>query len=341
MVIKHPKYFTLLLFLATLFSQAQPQEALQIAFYNVENLFHPSDDSLTRDEEFTPQGERYWSFYRYKEKSNRTAKVLLSLGAGEPPACVGLAEIENRQVLEDLAQSPVLSKAAYKIVHFESPDRRGIDVGALYRPELLTLDTAVAIPVKWAGSPEFATRDILYLKMIPKAWSDTLHIFFNHWPSRYGGQAQSEPKRMAAAALLKRFCDSLQAKVGANLIIAGDFNDEWDNKSLLEVLQAAPKKEATELINLAATEALNMGSHRYRGVWSYLDQVIVSAHIFQGQGSTAVVDNRMFTHRPPFLLEKDERFPGKVPFRTFKGYRYHGGFSDHLPVYIWVTNSPP
>jgi predicted extracellular nuclease len=318
----------------------QPADTLTIAFYNVENLFHPSDDSLTRDDEFTPQGQRYWSFYRYREKSNRMAKAILSLGKGNPPAVIGLAEVENKQTVDDLTQSAPLRKSNYKTIHFESPDRRGIDVAAMYRPDFIALDTAIAIPVTLKKDPSYVTRDILYLRLIPLAWRDTLHVFFNHWPSRYGGQAQSEPKRKAAAATLKVFTDSiLKYQSKASIIIAGDFNDEWTNESLLNVLaakEAGMPSRPNDLINLMASQPANEGSHRYRGTWSFLDQVVVSQALFSQNGYTAIVDQTAFTHQPTFLLEKDEKYPGVKPFRTFVGFKYQAGFSDHLPVYIKI-----
>jgi endonuclease/exonuclease/phosphatase family metal-dependent hydrolase len=330
-------FYLAIIFLIGCAAQGQKalEGSLQIAFYNVENLFHPSDDSLTRDEAFTPEGQRYWSFYRYRQKTNRIAKVILSMSENGPPACIGLAEVENLTVLEDLAATAVLQKYNYKIVHYTSPDRRGIDVAALYQPSLLRLDTSLPLAVKLADDPKFKTRDILYLKMIPRQGRDTLHIYYNHWPSRYGGQAQSEPKRIAAALTLKAHTDSiLSLNPSANIIIAGDFNDEWDNISLSEALQAGTPSGENPLINLAALEKVNTGSHRYKGVWSFLDQIIVSQALYVPRATWALAEPKMRVHQPGFLLEEDARYPGLKPYRTFIGFTYQEGFSDHLPVYI-------
>ncbi len=206
---------------------AQKKESQRIAFYNLENLFHPDNDSLKNDGEYTPEGKRNWSFYRYNEKLNHMAKAILSIGEWQPPAIVGVAEVENRQALEDLINTEVLRKFKYEIIHFESPDRRGIDVGMLYREDKFTPILSKPIPIKMPSDPKFVTRDILYSKGIFNK-QDTVHLLFCHWPSRYGGQARSEPKRIQAARTLKNITDSLQMLPYPTYVIAaGDFNDEW------------------------------------------------------------------------------------------------------------------
>ncbi len=315
---------------------AQERNGTRVAFYNLENLFHPDDDSLKRDEEFTPDGTRYWSYYRYREKLNRMAKALLAIGDWEPPEIVGLAEVENRQVLEDLVASPVLRKFNYRVIHYESPDRRGIDVGAIYRADLFTVIQSRNIPVQMPDDPGFATRDLLYLKGLLRS-GDTLHLIYCHWPSRYGGQQQSEPKRIQAALTVKKLTDSLFSKnPNQYIVVAGDFNDEWNNESLLKHLEARPFEgtpPSDGLYNLMATMNPNQGSHRYRGQWAYLDQVIVSGALLNGS-HLHIEDSKAHLTEKGFLLETDEKYPGQKPFRTFIGMRYHGGFSDHLPVYV-------
>lgn len=320
-------------------AHGQNEKRLRIAFYNVENLFHPDDDSLTSDEEFTPEGQRNWSWYRYKEKTNRMAKAILSIGEWEPPAVVGLAEIENKQVLQDLVETDVLRKFNYGIVHYESPDRRGIDVGMIYRQDEFSTLFTQNIPVVNPSDPDFATRDILYVKGVSR-FDDTLHLFFNHWPSRYGGQAQSEPKRVLAANTLKATTDSIyESNPQAAILIAGDFNDEWENKSLKHNLAARKLEEADSagyLVNLMADLPVTEGSHRYRGVWSYLDQIIVSENLLEEDTGVKLLDYGTIKHE--FLLETDERYPGYKPFRSFIGLRYNAGFSDHLPVFADIVS---
>lgn len=298
----------------------------------MENLFDPTNDSTKNDDEFTPEGMRNWSDYRYHEKSNRMAKAILSIGEWEAPDVVGLAEVENRKVVEDLTQTEVLRKFNYEVLHYESPDRRGIDVAMIYRKDKLKLIYSKPIPVSMPEDPSFATRDILYAKMVTEN-NDTLNLMYCHWPSRYGGQAQSEPKRILAAQTVRRVTDSiLNVDANAKIIIAGDFNDEWNNISLKDYLTNSASNSQT-LINLMAKLPANQGSHRYRGVWSYLDQVIVSENLLDGKElDINNLNAEICTHE--FLLEKDEKYPGQKPFRSFIGMKYHGGFSDHLPIYI-------
>ncbi|MDZ7846790.1 MAG: endonuclease/exonuclease/phosphatase family protein [Owenweeksia sp.] len=283
-----------------------------------------------------PEGARYWSNYRYREKSQRMAKAILALGEWEPPAVVGVAEIENRKVLDDLVQSPVLRKFDYGIIHYESPDRRGIDVALLFREKKFTPLYSQNVPVSMVDKPNFATRDILYVKGVIKK-SDTLHLMVCHWPSRYGGQAISEPKRIRAAQVVRRVVDSIfDVDPVSRIIIMGDFNDEYTNISLRQYLRARLQldmEQGAHLINLMAQLAPEKGSHRYRGEWSYLDQIIVSNSLLEEIG-TEIIGQQAQVFRADFLLEPDEKYPGQKPFRSFIGMRYHGGFSDHLPVFI-------
>lgn len=322
-------------------------DTLRIAFYNVENLFYPKNDSLKNDEAFTPDGDRNWSWYRYREKYHRVAKAILSIGQWEAPAVIGLAEVENRRTMEDLTESATLRKTPYQIVHFESPDRRGIDVGALFRKDRLNLLHAMPVTVSMPEKPDFTTRDLLYLKFLLPATSDTLHLFYCHWPSRYGGKAQSEPKRIAAAKTLRNQVDSIyRSQAQAACLIMGDFNDEWHNISLRDSLRALPeipqngKASDQRIYNLMAAADPQRGSHRYQGEWAYLDQIIASGNLLNQNFPWQIQEKRAKILRHPFLLEKDQRYPGEKPFRSFIGFRYNGGFSDHLPVFVDLHPTP-
>lgn len=324
-----------LLILIHLLSLAQAQEDLsyRIGFYNVENLFHPENDSLTNDDEFTPEGMRYWNFYKYRDKYHRTAKVILSMAGDKPIDILGMAEVENERVLQDIVRSRVLAKLEYAIIHKDSPDRRGIDVAAVYRPQRIEIVDTLFIPLSLPENPDYASRDMLYLKARLKETHDTLHLVYCHWPSRYGGQAISEPKRIQAAKVLRHFYDSImQVEPQARWLISGDFNDEYFNESLKEHLMAHPLSSAGEqsnsdLYNLMAQLPASQGSHRYQGEWTYLDQLIANAHLL-----SLIVHYGIINHS--FLLEADSKYPGLKPFRTFVGMKYHGGFSDHLPVFV-------
>lgn len=333
----------IIIFLSGSTLKAQSTERnYRIAFYNLENLFDPIDDSLKNDEEFTPEGLRNWSEWRYHEKSNRMAKAILSIGDWQAPDIIGVAEIEDRRVLDDLVHSEVLRKFNYGIVHFESPDHRGIDVGMLYRKESFTPIYSKNIPVKLSDDPHFATRDILYVKGVT-ASGDTLHLMYCHWPSRYGGQAQSEPKRIQAALTVRANVDSIwQYDRQAYIIIAGDLNDEWNNLSVARYLNAHKdfkSDEALQLIDLMARLDPTKGSHRFHGTWSYLDQIIVSNNLLDSIALDVEGEQAHVCYHD-FLLETDEKYPGQTPYRTFIGMRYHGGFSDHLPVFINLTHLP-
>ena len=322
----------------TTYSQDTDQ-AYKIMFYNVENLFDTNNDSITNDEEFLPDGDRYWTKYKYYDKLKNIYKVIVAVGGWNPPAIVALCEIENHQVLNDLVYNTPLVKFEYQIIHHESPDRRGIDVGLLFRKELFKPLYNKAIHVNFPESPDYKTRDILYVKGVASK-TDTLHIFVNHWPSRWGGQLESEENRITAAATLKNQVDSIFAvNAHSNIIITGDFNDTPVNKSLKDILEAKLKFDSIEnnqLYNLSyhLQQTQNIGSHKYQGDWAMLDQIIVSGHLLDQNNPLYSKLNDVHVFNDEFLLEPDESFYGYKPKRTFIGYKYNGGFSDHLPTYL-------
>lgn len=312
---------------------------MRIMFYNVENLFDTQDDTLKRDEEFLPAGERYWTDYKYYGKLIRTAKVIIAAGEWQAPDIVGLCEIENRNVLDDLVNNTPLSKLDYRIVHKESPDRRGIDVALLYRKKTFSPLYFRAIPVRFPQKPEKTTRDILYIKGLSKK-SDTLHIFVNHWASRWGGQLETEALRMHTASIVRKQVDSLFHKnPKSNIIITGDFNDEPENKSISKTLHAShdfTNPQEKELYNLSyyLKNKKEKGSYKHKGAWGVLDQFIVSGCLLKQHSNLYLTPDDCHVFMPDFLLEEDTKYTGKKPFRTFTGYKYNGGFSDHLPVFI-------
>jgi len=311
----------------------------RILFYNVENLFDTKDDSLKNDAEFLPQGEKYWTWKKYQDKCAKVAKTIIAVGGWELPEIVGLCEIENRRTLNGILYSTPLKKANYKIIHKESPDHRGIDVALFYQPDrFFPIDTAF-LKLTYNNSSLSTTREILYVKGATHT-DDTLHIFVNHWPSRWGGQFESEHKRISAAQLLRNKVDSIfQNNTKAKIIIMGDFNDYPYNKSINKTLKASvPDKEIinNELYNLATIlkKKKSIASYKYKGVWGMLDQFIVSGALMNTNGILQAQPNNMFLFAPDYLLEKDNSYKGIRPCRTYIGYKYHGGFSDHLPVYL-------
>jgi len=309
---------------------------IRIMFYNVENLFDTYDDSLKNDEEFVPWGDKHWTANKLENKIIGIYKVIMAVGDWEPPVIVGLCEIENLFTLENLINNTPLAKLGYRIIHVESPDHRGIDVALLYRKGLFSPKYYKAINVSLKSGRN--TRDILYVKGMLE--NELVHLFINHWPSRYGGQTQSEKNRIAAAQSLKQFVDSLfEVYDKPNIIISGDFNDEPENISLLNVLDSK-----TELVNIEPEELYNLsaqylkypgvGTYKYQGRWQIFDQYIVSGNLLVNKSGlvTSNSGNKIFSN--DLILEKDRSYQGKKPFRTYLGPVYHGGISDHLPVYL-------
>ncbi len=315
------------------------QKGIRVMWYNVENLFDTENDSLINDEEFLPDGVKGWTQKRYQIKLNNIYRVMTAVGGWELPEIVTFCEIENKRVLEDLLRRTPLKKHNYGIVHENSPDARGIDVGLIYRKDKFKYIKHEAIKLVFPFDPKAKTRDILYVqgRVLGK---DTLHIFVNHWPSRRGGQAKSEPRRIAAAELIRAKIDSLQAiSPDANVVIIGDLNDYPTDKSVLGTLRAKIDSSAVsdaDLFNYMAKFAKdeNIGTHKYQGHWGVLDHVIVSAPLLKARkvGHLYATQAEIFTGR--FLMEEDKRYYGLQPYRTYSGPRFIDGFSDHLPVYV-------
>jgi predicted extracellular nuclease len=316
---------------------------IKLIFYNTENFFDTYDDSLYADEEFLPEGVMHWTYQRYKIKLEKISKVIIAAGQWNPPDIVGLCEIENNRVLHDLIHNTPLIKHNYRFVHKNSPDARGIDVALLYNPLTIKLLHSKFIPVHFFNKEQKTTRDILYCMCLVQN-TDTLHVFVNHWPSRSGGQYVTEPLRLYAAKILRLTVDSLSGRFkNPKIIIMGDFNDEPEDKSLKVALQAASPVEnpvPQSLYNLAYryTEKNDVGTHKYQGQWSILDQIIVSGELLVAKKGIITSINCFRIFNDPFLLETDTNFQGTEPFRTYKGPIYHGGFSDHLPVILELCN---
>lgn len=335
------------LLVLTVWSQektGENNEKYRIMFYNVENLFDPFDDSLTNDNEFTPEGSRHWTYKKFVQKLNNTSKVIIGVGEWDPPVVVGLCEIENRFALNKLVHETPLKNFGYKIIHYDSPDRRGIDVGFLYREDRFEPVYSRAIPIRFPANPYSKTRDILYVKGI-LGGRDTVHFFVNHWPSRLGGYEESKPKRLFTASVLRSQVDSLiQSDVEPYIIIMGDFNDEpWD-ESIQSVLNAGVQLSSpvkTKLYDLMGRFKKNdaTGTNKYREDWSVIDQFVITGMFLTGNAGLAIDAGGAQIYSPDFLLVDDPTYLGKKLFRTFNGFQYTGGFSDHLPVYLDIRKN--
>jgi hypothetical protein len=317
---------------------------LRIMFYNVENLFDIIDDPFTGDNEFTPQGQMHWTEKRFRAKLNKLYKVIVAAGGWEPPGMIAFAEVENRFVLDQLFTATPLLKYHFEMIHRDSPDQRGIDVALVYRPGRLTKISEKFFRIDYADEAIPRTRDILYCTFMVDL-KDTIHVFVNHWPSRSGGQLSSERNRLYVASVLKSKTDSLfRLDQRTKIIILGDFNDQPDNRSLQKVLQAGPTDsipEPGQLYNLSCCKSKDVGcgTHKYGRNWSLFDQVIVSGDLLQ-EDRIYLLPDAYTIFNPPFLLEPDDKYLGNKPYRTYVGFKYHGGYSDHLPVYIDLKFSP-
>jgi len=320
---------------------SQNQEKARLVFYNVENLFDTINDPTTNDDEFTPGGTRAWGFGRYLDKLDHIYKTVTAIGEWDAPAVIGFCEIENRTVLYDLVSKTPFIKHGYEIVHQDSPDKRGIDVGLIYHPNLFKLISFSAIRVNITKDTSSTTRDILYTKGILFK-KDTVHIFINHWPSRSGGQAKSEPRRIIAGETLRTTVDSIFAtNINANIIIMGDFNDEPGDKSIYESLRAVGDtipKNNTDLYNgMYSYYKKEIGTEKFQEHWHCLDQVILSYPLLNKSNSIYMKSPGIF--KASWLIEEDKKYLGEMPFRTYAGPRYLGGYSDHLPVYVDIVNN--
>lgn len=307
-----------------------------VAFYNVENLFDTEDDPGVEDEAFTPASQKQWTLERYQTKIEHLGRVLTSLGAGDLPALIGLAEIENRQVMLDLIQCHHFSGAYYSIVHEDSPDERGIDVGLLYRPDKFEHLSHQSIPIRFPFDLETKVRDILHVKGLAKG-GDTLHVFVNHWKSRYGGREETEKFRVYSAKVLKHHIDSiLNRNPEANIIAIGDFNDEPANKSLKGTLGAQTPQniELKSLYNLLfPKDQEGEGTYNYKYEWFMLDNFIVSGGLMQGEKGYRIAPKDVKIFDAPWLMYDNPKAGMKVPNRTYGGPNYFGGYSDHLAIY--------
>lgn len=312
-------------------SALRAQPTATVAFYNVENLFDTQDDSLRQDEEFLPYGVRGWTPTRLRAKYQNIYKVVAGLGqTWQPPALVGLAEVENRRVLEGLLQRTPLHRQHYRIIHEESPDTRGIDVALLYDPAQFVYLSHEAIAVALRPLSERPTRDILYVRGVLFG-TDTVHCFVNHWPSRYRGVTSSAPLRQRAATVLRQHVATLlRQQPGALILITGDFNDNPTDESVRRLCASAG--EYPGLSNVSAYDT--PGTHKYQGAWNTFDQFMVSHALLDDAQPVRVVERRARCFRPDWLAEEDTPHLGFRPRRTYVGYRYHGGFSDHWPVYL-------
>lgn len=310
-----------------------------IGFYNVENLFDTIDGS-NKDEEFLPDGANHYTGIVYKDKLKKLADVISQIGTDVSPdglSIMGCAEVENSSVMLDLLNEPKIKNRNYQIVHYDSPDERGIDVGLIYNPKyfVVKFSEPLFVPlVNDDGSLRY-TRDVLYVYGLYDG--EPLHIFVNHWPSRRGGEEASAPGRATAAKVCKHKQDSiLLTSSNAKIIIMGDLNDDPVSASVAKVLNAKGKKEAVkkgELYNpWFEFYKSGVGTLAYNDAWNLFDQIIISQDFLNKENQGFFFKDAHIFNKG-FMVQQTGRYKG-YPMRTYDFSKYIGGYSDHFPTYL-------
>ena len=300
-----------IIFLSLIFSLPilAEKSSLRIVSYNVENLFDTKHDTLKNDSSFLPEGMHHWTYRRYQTKIDRIAQVLVNIGGWESIPLVGLCEVENARCLRNLCYK--LRRFHYKYVHYDSPDERGVDVALLYDSTRLSILNSRALSLSLDGD---ATRDILYVSALYEQ-RDTVHVMMCHLPSQLGGASNTDWKRQRAKSLIQSQIDSIFLfQPSANIVVMGDMN-------------TSAQDDLTGMVNLMIPiQKMGQGTHKYQGIWTCLDQFYVSQSIATKATTT------IFS--PWWLLEEDTKYLDVQPRRTYVGYRYHDGYSDHLPIVL-------
>ncbi|MCH2233906.1 MAG: endonuclease/exonuclease/phosphatase family protein [Crocinitomicaceae bacterium] len=330
------------LFILSLFcfgiSISQSYKVNCVGFYNLENLFDTINDPFINDEDFLPEGSYAWGAKKYKNKINNMALVISKIATEVSPdglALLGVSEVENRGVLEDLVADEQIKNRDYKIIHYDSPDHRGIDVGLLYQEKYFKPTNSIAYKLTFADKPDYTTRDQLLVS--GELDGEMVHIIVAHWPSRRGGQTASEPRRIDAAILGRKIIDSLFiVDPTAKIILMGDLNDDPVNKSVKDHINATGKlkkvKDGKFFNTMYAHYKSGNGTLAWNDAWNLFDQVLISQSLCSKDASSYVY-HKSVVYNQDWLKQKEGRFKG-YPHRTHAGGQYLNGYSDHFPVYI-------
>jgi hypothetical protein len=321
-------------------AQEKKYQVACVGFYNLENLFDTIDSPDTDDKEFLPSGPNQWNSQKYFTKLQHLAGVINQLGdelTKDGPVFVGISEVENRGVVEDLVKTAPLSDRNFSFVHYESPDRRGIDVALLYQPKFFKVLENKPLPLILVDKPDFRSRDVLLVHGL--LYGESFYVMVTHWPSRSSGEKVTAPLRAAAADLCRKAADSLfKIDKEAKILIMGDLNDDPTDESLTKHLQAKGKPEkvtSTDLFNpMWQLFQKGIGSLAYRDAWNLFDQIVISgAFLDKSNPGFRFYKAQVFNRK--FLIQKEGQYAG-YPLRTFGGGVYQGGYSDHFPVYLFL-----
>lgn len=333
-------YLSYFLFLLATFSgwSQQKQNVYAVAFYNLENLFDTERDLTINDGDFTPGGSYAWTQDKYQKKISNMSYAISKLAkeyTADGPAFIGVTEVENRRVLEDLVGAKALSSVGYGIVHYDSPDRRGIDVALLYNPKLFTVTSSRVYPYLMPEEPDFKTRDVLLVN--GTLAGEDFHVLVNHWPSRRGDK--SSYSREFAAAIVKGITDSIyKANPKSKIVIMGDLNDDPFDKSVKTVLGAKGSQKDVQPGGLYnpfwQLLKRGIGSLFYQGNWNLFDQIIISQNFIRKDSPLKFWRAEVFNR--DFLIQKEGTYKG-YPLRTFSGNRFLNGYSDHFPTIVYFT----
>ena len=324
----------------SLSAQKQQYKTIVAAFYNLENFYDTVHNPMVNDNDFLPTGPKNYNGKIYLNKVQHLATVLSQIGTDitpDGPAIIGVAEVENDTVLNDLVHQPLLQSRNYKIIHYDSRDLRGVDVGLLYNPKYFKVIDSRKLFVKLpAGSKtSFFTRDVLWVKGVLDG--DTVHVFVNHWPSRLGGEERSMPARFAAAQVDKTMIDSItHFDPDSKIIVMGDLNDDPVSPSVTQVLKAKGNVDDVhkgELYNpWVAMYKKGIGTLAYQDAWGLFDQIMINYNwLPKDQPGYFFYQQHIFNKE--YMVENIGRYKG-YPMRTWDGNTYRGGYSDHFPTYL-------
>lgn len=327
----------------TVYAQTKPYK---IVFYNLENFFDTVNDPEVLDDEFTPEGPKKWTQDKYDKKLHNMERVFFDIAAinKDYPVVIGVSEVENRNVLEDIVAAPKLAPANYRIVHHDSPEARGVDVAFFYRADVFKLEGEKAIRTIIPSLPNFKTRDIL--TMWGKIDGEDFLFMVGHWPSRMGGKEASEYKRIAVGEQMRSIADSVkQIRPDVKVVLMGDFNDDPTDPSITQGLGAKLKVKELQKGDYYAPYASMLkagyGTLAYGDAWNIFDNVVVTENLvndttdklkIQKAPGSKFYGNIFKRH---YMVQKEGQYKG-YPLRTYVGNNFQGGYSDHFPVYIYI-----